>query len=61
MMDTGRPVMCCCGAQNLLLAKARQILTAATPYCSLCLPQAALANVPTSIRLPIKDCYDILT
>ncbi len=32
----------------------RQILTAATPYCSLHLPQAALANVPTSIRLHIQ-------
>ncbi|MBR4240836.1 MAG: hypothetical protein IKR97_01305, partial [Eubacterium sp.] len=31
----------------------RQILTAATPYCSLHLPPAALANVPTSIRLRI--------
>jgi len=36
----------CCGAQNLLLAFARQILTAAAPYCSLYPPLAALANVP---------------
>ena len=44
----GCPVMSCCGTQNLSLAFARQILTAATPFCSLYLPQAALANVPTS-------------
>ena len=50
----GRPVMSCCGTQNLLLAFARQILTAATPYCSLYLPPVALANVPTSIYLHIK-------
>ena len=36
----------CCGAQNLLFAFAPQILTAAPPFCSLFLPQAALANVP---------------
>ena len=41
----------CCGAQNLLLARARQILTAATPYASLHLPQAALGNVPLRIRV----------
>ena len=35
---------------------AHQILTAATPFCSLHLPQAALANVPTSIRLRICLC-----
>ena len=40
--------MSCCGTQNLSLAFARQILTAATPFCSLYLPRAALANVPTS-------------
>ena len=45
--------MSCCGAQNLLLAFARQILTAATPYASLHLPPAALGNVPTSISLRI--------
>ena len=44
----GCPVMSCCGAQNLSLAFARQFLTAATPFCSLYLPRAALANVPTS-------------
>ena len=32
----------------------RQISTAATPYCSLDLPPAALANVPTSIPLHIR-------
>ena len=31
----------------------REISTAAAPYCSLDLPPAALANVPTSIRLHI--------
>ena len=36
----------CCGTQNLLLAFAPQILTAATPFCSLLPPPAALANVP---------------
>ena len=35
----------CCGAQNLLLAFAPQILTAATPFCSLLPPPAALARL----------------
>jgi len=36
--------------------------TAATPFCSLYLPPAAVANVPTSIRLRIykPDCSDSL-
>ena len=38
----------CCGAQNLLLAYAHQILTAATPCCSLHPPPAALATVPST-------------
>ena len=50
-MEAGSPVMSCCGARNSSLAKARRISTAATPFCLLFLPQAALANVPTSIRL----------
>ena len=37
------PKICC----SLSL---RQILTAATPFCSLYPPPAALANIPTSIR-----------
>ena len=48
------PVMSCCGAQNLLLAYARQILTAATPYASLYPPQAALGNGSASIPLHMK-------
>ena len=55
----GRPVMSCCGAQNLLLAFARKILTAATPFCSLNLPPAALANVPTSISLQVYSFVPI--
>ena len=47
--------MSCCGAQNLLLAYAHQILTAATPFCSLFPPPAAVANVPTSISLHNYD------
>ena len=39
----------CCGAQNLLLACTRQILTAATPYSSLYPPPAALGNVPPAV------------
>ena len=35
----------------------RQILTAATPFCSLHPPPAALANVPTSIRFHIQPYY----
>ena len=46
----GCPGMSCCGAPNLSLAYARQILTAATPYSSLHPPPAALGNVPTSIQ-----------
>ena len=42
----------CCGAQNSLLACAHRILTAATPFCSLLPPLAALANVPLSTREP---------
>ena len=45
----GCPVMPCCGTQNLSLAFARQILTAATPYASLNHPPGALGNVPTSM------------
>ena len=37
------------GAQNSLLAIAHRILTAATPFCSLFPPLAALANVPASL------------
>ena len=37
------------GAQNSLLAIAHRILTAATPFCSLLPPLAALANVPASL------------
>ena len=48
------PVMTSCGARNFLLALAYKISTAATPYCSLPLPQAALANVPASICLRVK-------
>ena len=40
------------GAQNSLLAYAHRILTAATPFCSLLPPLAALANVPLSTREP---------
>ncbi|MBE6667143.1 MAG: hypothetical protein E7607_02390 [Ruminococcaceae bacterium] len=47
--------MSCCGAQNLLLASARQILTAATPFASLHHPSGALGNVPTSISLHNYD------
>ena len=43
----------CCGAQNSLLAYAHRILTAATPFCSLFPPLAALANVPLSTREPL--------
>ena len=39
---------CCCGAQNFLLAYAHQILTAATPCCSLHPPPAVLATVPST-------------
>ncbi len=34
----------CCGARNFQLANAHKISTAATPYSSLDLPQAALGN-----------------
>ena len=40
------------GAQNSLLAIAHRILTAATPFCSLFPPLAALANVPASLSAP---------
>ena len=40
------------GAQNSLLANAHRILTAATPFCSLLPPLAALANVPLYTREP---------
>ena len=40
------------GTQNSLLANAHRILTAATPFCSLLPPLAALANVPLSTREP---------
>ena len=40
------------GTQNTLLACAHRILTTATPFCSLFLPPAALANVPLSTREP---------
>ena len=43
----------CCGAQNSLLACAHRILTAATPFCSLLPPLAALANVPLCTREPL--------
>ena len=36
----------CCGARNLLFAFARQISTAATPYCSLYPPPAAKSKRP---------------
>ena len=36
---------------KFVIRYAHQILTAATPFCSLHLPPAALANVPTSISL----------
>ena len=36
----------CCGARNFLLAFAHKISTAATPFCSLSPPPAAVANVP---------------
>ena len=36
----------------------RKISTAATPYCSLHLPPAAVANVPTSISLRIWLCLN---
>ncbi len=36
-----------------------QISTAATPFCSLHLPQAALANVPASVALVPQLCIDI--
>ena len=42
----------CCGTQNSLLAYAHRILTAATPFCSLLPPLAALANVPLYTREP---------
>ena len=51
--SAGGPVMSCCGARNFLIAFALKISTAATPFCSLHLPPAALANVPTSISLHI--------
>ena len=41
------------GAQNSLLAYAHRILTAATPFCSLLPPLAALANVPLYTREPL--------
>ena len=43
------------GAQNSLLAYAHRILTAATPFCSLFPPLAALANVPLCTREPLGD------
>ena len=43
----------CCGAQNSLLACAHRILTAATPFCSLLPPLAALANIPLYTREPL--------
>ena len=45
----------CCGTQNSLLAYAHRILTAATPFCSLLPPLAALANVPLCTREPLGD------
>ena len=51
------PVMSCCGARNFLLVfRLRKISTAATPFCSLYPPPAALANVPASIPLHISAC-----
>ena len=41
------------GTQNSLLANAHRILTAATPFCSLLPPLAALANVPLYTREPL--------
>ena len=41
------------GAQNSLHAYAHRILTAATPFCSLLPPLAALANVPLYTREPL--------
>ena len=41
------------GAQNSLLAYAHRILTAATPFCSLLPPLAALANIPLYTREPL--------
>ena len=49
------------GAQNSLLAYAHRILPAATPFCSLFPPLAALANVPLCTREPLgtrdADCH----
>ena len=45
-----RLVMSCCGARkDHRIRRCSVFSTAATPFCSLDLPQAALANVPTSI------------
>ena len=57
---TGLPVMSCCGSPKFVVRQpAHQISTAATPFCSLHLPLAALANVPVGSALCHK--YHILS
>jgi len=53
-IQRGRPVMSCCGTRNFQRLRLK-ISTAATPLCSLALPPAALASVPTSIRLHVHN------
>ena len=54
-LSDGAAPLCPVAVPKKFIAKyCLNFLTAATPYCSLHLPQAALANVPTSIRLHIK-------
>ena len=51
-LSDGAAPLCPVAVPKKFIAKnCLNFLTAATPYCSLHLPQAALANVPTSIRL----------
>ena len=53
-----RLVMSCCGARKVHRIRRCSIFsTAATPYCSLHLPPAALANVPTSITFRVCFSY----
>ena len=57
-VQPGRPVMSCPGARNFLpRSRGLQISTSGTPFCSLFPPQAAVANVPTSIPLHIPRHY----
>ena len=52
-IERGAPLCPVAVPEKIFVLERRIFSTAATPFCSLHLPPAALANVPTSIRLRI--------